>query len=96
MTHSSWYLRELTAVLLSLMAFLPIIRNKSVQILTDNIYSAASVNFQGPLPTAKRGCAKTNTAGMGHCNCLNVEHKNISETKKNVSCTTNKIAKSKV
>ena len=47
MTHISSNLRELTAVLLSLMAFLPIIRNKSVQILTDNICTAAYVNFQG-------------------------------------------------
>ena len=38
-----------------------------------------------------------NIAGMGHCNCPNVECKNIvSEAKKNTSCTTNKIAKGKV
>ena len=39
--------RELMAIYLSLKSFLPNIRGKSVQVLTDNVTSAAYINFQG-------------------------------------------------
>ncbi|KAK3740905.1 hypothetical protein RRG08_013381 [Elysia crispata] len=54
MTPSSSNLRELSAVLLSLMAFLRIIRDKSVQVLIDNIMCGSLCEFSGrPLPASK-------------------------------------------
>ncbi|GFR65533.1 DIRS1 family of RNase HI in long-term repeat retroelements domain-containing protein [Elysia marginata] len=39
--------REITAVYLSLISFLPNIKGKSVQVLIDNVFTAAYINFQG-------------------------------------------------
>ncbi|GFO41465.1 reverse transcriptase/ribonuclease h/putative methyltransferase [Plakobranchus ocellatus] len=39
--------REIMAVYLSLISFLPNIKGKSVQVLTDNVSTAAYINFQG-------------------------------------------------
>lgn len=47
MAQNSSNQRELTAVLLALMSFLERLKGKTVQILTDNICTAAYVNFQG-------------------------------------------------
>ncbi|GFR58118.1 reverse transcriptase [Elysia marginata] len=41
--------REIMAVHLSLISFLPNIKGKSVQVLTDNVSTAAYINFQGGL-----------------------------------------------
>ena len=43
--HSN--VRELTAVLLSIKAMLPLLRNKTIQILSDNITTVAYVNHMG-------------------------------------------------
>ena len=40
-------LRELTAIRMALESFLPIIKNKTVQVLCDNVTSCAHVNFMG-------------------------------------------------
>lgn len=45
--RSSSNSRELMAVLLSLRSFLPLISRKNVQVLTDNITTAAYINLQG-------------------------------------------------
>ncbi|GFR69368.1 reverse transcriptase, partial [Elysia marginata] len=39
--------REIKAVLLALLAFLPLAKNKSIQLLSDNISTVAYINFQG-------------------------------------------------
>ena len=39
--------REITAVLMTLISFLPIIKGKSIQILSDNISTVAYINFMG-------------------------------------------------
>jgi len=39
--------RELMAILLGLLSFLPDLENKTLQVLTDNISAAAYINFQG-------------------------------------------------
>ena len=45
--HRSSNYRELLAVLMTLKSFLPFLRHKSVQFLSDNITTCAAINFQG-------------------------------------------------
>ena len=47
MEHRSSNYRELLAVLMTLKSFLPYLRNKAVQFLSDNITTCAAINFQG-------------------------------------------------
>ena len=47
MEHRSSNYRELLAVLMTLKSFLPYLRHKSVQFLSDNVTTCAAINFQG-------------------------------------------------
>ena len=47
MSSSSSNFREISAVLMTLTSFLPLLKGKSVQILSDNITTVAYINFQG-------------------------------------------------
>jgi len=50
--------RELKAIFLALRSFLPKLRNKTVQVLTDNITATAYINFQGGPSVELTGIAK--------------------------------------
>ena len=51
-------LREIMAVLMTLESFLPYIKGKAVQVLTDNITTAAYFNFQGGASKLLDGVAR--------------------------------------
>ena len=56
--HQSSNYRELSAILLTMQSFVEVIRNKSVQILSDNVTAVAYVNFQGGPSTALTAIAR--------------------------------------
>ena len=58
MSNQHPHLREIMAVLMTLESFLPYIKGKAVQVLTDNITTAAYINFQGGASKLLDGVAR--------------------------------------
>ena len=68
--------RELLAILLSLKSLLHLLRNKDVQILTDNVTACAYVNLQGG-PVHTLDIIAKNIWDLAIRNCIQIQAKHI-------------------
>ena len=68
--------RELLAILLSLKSLLHLLKNKTVQILTDNVTACAFVNFQGGSVQTLDIIAK-NIWDLAIRNCIQIQAKHL-------------------